>query len=129
MGLFSIVGRAKGHNKELFFPGTVKSCSRTVDKEVLLADNLKLLLVPDILLLLTVDPVDLTFRSARRCAARRPSLIAIAVCCLDPLFCRCGSGTNPARPGVDIWRSGGSCSFVKMLEISASPEAYLSASC
>jgi hypothetical protein len=85
MGLIPLEGRAKGHNKELFFPGTVKSCSRTVDKEVLRADSRKLLLVPDILLPLTVDPVDLPLKFARRCAACRPSLIAIAVCCLDPL--------------------------------------------
>ncbi len=106
----------------------MKSCSRTVDREVRRADSLTLLLVPDILLPLKVDPLDLPVRFVRRCAARRPSLMATAVCCLDPLCCRCGSGT-PARSEVDIWRSGGSCSFAKVLEISASPAAYLSASC
>jgi len=95
-----------------------------VDNEV----RLKLLLVPDILLV-PLDPVDFPVRLASRCAALRPSLIAIAVCCLEPLCCLCGSGTNPAVSGTDMRRSGGSCSFAKMFEASASPAAYLSASC
>jgi hypothetical protein len=123
-GLFSATGRrAKGHRRELFFPVVVKSCSSTVERDVLLADSLKLLLVPDILVP-PLDPVDFPVRVTRRWAARRPSLIATAACCFDPLCCLCGSGTNP-----DIWTSGGSCSFANVLEISRSPAAYLSASC
>jgi len=83
MGNFVVFdGTAKGHDKELFFPGTVKSCSRTVAREVLRVENLKLL-PPDILLPLAVDPVDFPPSPESLCAARRPSLIAIAVCCLD----------------------------------------------
>jgi hypothetical protein len=115
---------ANGHRSELCLPCVVKSTSKVVDNDV----RLKLLLVPDILLL-SVDPVDLPVRLVRRCTALRPSLIAIAICCLDPLWCLCGSGTNPACSEVDMWRSGGSCSFAKVLETSGSPAAYLSASC
>jgi hypothetical protein len=115
--------RANGHRRELFFPVVVKSCSSTVEREVILADSFKLLLLPDILVP-SLDPVDFPVRVARRWAARRPSLIATAVWCFDPLCCLRGSGTNP-----DIWTSGGSCSFAKVLDISKSPAAYLSASC
>jgi hypothetical protein len=124
----AISGRANGHNKELFFPWTVKSCSRTVEREVRRADNLKLLLTPDILLSpLAVDPVDLPPSTARRCAAFLPSLIATAVWSFELVCDRWGSGTNPARSAVDTCKSGGSCSFAKVLEISGSPDAYLSA--
>jgi hypothetical protein len=117
------VGRANGHSNELFFPGTVKSCSRTVDRDVRRADNRTLLLVPDIL----VDPV-VPPKPERQCAAHLPSRIATAVCCFEVLCCRCGKGTKPARSGVVTWRFGGSCSFAKVLEISGSDGAYLSAS-
>lgn len=92
---------AYGHDKELFFPGTVKSCSRTVEREVRRADNLMLLLVPDILLPLTVDPADLAPKAASCCAARRPSLIATAVCCFDLVQPAVGSGTDPRRSGAE----------------------------
>lgn len=67
-----------------------------------------MLLVPDILLPLTVDSVTFPVSTAKRCAARRPSLIATAVCTFEFVCCRCGSGTKPARSGVEICKSGGS---------------------
>lgn len=110
-------GLVKGHNNELFFPGTVKSCSKTVEREVRRADKRMLLLVPDIL----VDPVPPI--PERRCAARLPSRIATAVCCFDVLCLRCGKGT-----AVVFWKSGGTWSFARIVEISGSDGAYLSAS-
>ena len=104
---FGLAGRENGHNNELFFPCTVKSCSNTVDKDVLRPEYFTLLLVPDILLPLTVDPVDLPAKDIRRCAARRPSLMATAVCCFEPTCVRCGSGTTPARSGAETCKSGG----------------------
>jgi hypothetical protein len=59
------MGFAKGQSRELFFPGTVKSCSSTVDREVGRAENLITLLAPDILLSpLAVDPAALPLTSA-----------------------------------------------------------------
>ncbi len=127
-GFSLLVVRAKGQSSEPFFPGIVKSCSSTVDRDVFRAENL-MLLVPDILLPLTVDPVDLPVSSARRCAARRPSLIATAVCTFEFVWFRCGSGTNLAESGVEICKSDGSWSLANVLEISASLGAYLSARC
>ena len=54
-----------------------------MDSEVFRADNLMLLLVPDMLLPLAIDPVGLPPRTESLCAARLPSLIATAVCCFD----------------------------------------------
>lgn len=122
-----LAGRENGHNNELFFPSTVKSCSNTVEREVLRPEYFTLLLVPDILLPLTVDPVDLPANATRSCAARRPSLIATAVCCFELMCVRCGSGTTPVRSGAEICKSGGSWSLARVFEISESPEAYLSA--
>jgi hypothetical protein len=123
------VGRENGHNNELFLPCTVKSCSRTVDSEVRRAENLTLLLVPEILLPLTVDPLDFPVTTDRRCAAFLPSRIATAVCCLELVCVLCGSGTKPALSDIEICRSGGSCNLAIVAEISESPEAYLSANC
>lgn len=82
MELFVLAGRTKGHNNELFLPGTVKSRSRIVEREVRRADNLNLLFA-DALLPLAVDSPDLTLDTVRRCAAFRPSLIATAVCSFE----------------------------------------------
>lgn len=126
VSLVPLSGLANGHKSELFFPGTVKSCSRTVESDVRLAENRRLL-VPDILFPLAVDPLALPAREASRCAARLPSLITTAVCCFEFVCLRRGSGTKPARSGVATCRSGGSCNLANVLEISESPEAYLSA--
>lgn len=97
LGSFSWV--ANGHNNELFFPCTVKSCSSTVERDVRRADNLMLLLAPDTE---TVDPVDVPFKAAIFRAARRPSLIAMAVCCFELVRFAEGRGTIPARSGTEI---------------------------
>ncbi len=103
-----LAGRENGHNSELFFPSTVKSCSSTVESDVRRPEYFTLLLVPDILFPLTVDPVDLPAKATSRCATRRPSLIATAVCCFELICVRCGNGTTPTRSGAEICRSGGS---------------------
>lgn len=117
------IGRgANGHSKELFLPGTVKSCSSTVEREVRRADSLILLLPPDIL----VNPVDFPPDPESHWAAFLPSRMATAVCCFEDTRFRRGRGTKPARSELATW-SGGSCSFATMLDISGSDGAYLSA--
>ena len=118
----------KGHNKELFFPGIVKSCSRTVERvEVRRADS-RILLLPDILLPLAVDPLDLSTTAASFCAAFLPSRIATAVSCLDRGLVRSGSGTiEPSVAGAVTCKSGGRCSCARVFAVSGSVGAYLSA--
>lgn len=86
-----------------------------------------MLLLPDILLPLNVDPLDLPAKAANCCEAFLPSLIATAVCSLELDGFRSGSGTNPARSGGVKCKSGGRCSCANIFAVSGSFRAYLSA--
>lgn len=126
--LFAIL--AKGHKSSLFLPGTVKSCSKVFVADVPSRDVLTTLsVVPDVPLF----PMSEGFLQPRSEAnfldARRPSLIASAVCCLEPDGLLEGSGTKVARSGEFNFSSGGSCSFAKVFNMSVSDGAYLSARC
>lgn len=87
---------AKGHAKSLFFPGTVKSCSRTVDREVA-RDARRPFDLPlfDVSAVLLLDVFFQPCRIDNLREARRPSLIASAVCPGELICFREGSGTNP----------------------------------
>lgn len=130
MGWFTVgtAVREKGQRSELFFPATVKSCSSTVDNVVRRGEYLTFPLEEMLLPLPVTDPSDLPDNIDRRCAAFLPSLMVTAVCCLEFVCPRSGNGTKPATGEVTC-RSGGSCSFAKVLDISESPDAYLSARC
>jgi hypothetical protein len=112
----------------LFLPGTVKSCSWNVVKEVPLREfNLLLLVAIEALRLLASDLFQ-PLREAMSCEAFRPSLIASAVCCLEFPDLRGGNGTSDGRSSNLTWMSAGSCSLAKVLEIFGSVEgAYFSA--
>ncbi len=99
-----------------------------MEREVGRAENRTMLLAPDTLLSpLAIDPGLPPLLPARRCAALRPSLIAIAARCLEMVCPRGGSGTNPARSGMESSSWGGNCNFAIVAAISVSPGAYLSA--
>jgi hypothetical protein len=126
--LFTIF--ANGHRSSLFLPGTVKSCSKTLVADVPRCDVLTMLsVVPEILLFSTSEGFRQPRREASLLDALRPSLIASAVCCLDPEGLREGSGTKVARSGELNFSSGGSWSFAIVADISGSDGAYLSARC
>ena len=107
-------------------PGTVKSCSRTVERQdVRLAEYL-LLLVPDMLLPLVEEAFDTRSKTASLCIARLPSLMATAVSPLLELGrTRFGSGTRPVSSDPD--KSVCSCNLANVLNISGSAGTYLSA--
>lgn len=80
---FVLAMGAYGHFRSLFFPGTVKSCSNTVDK-VVLRDarklfDLMLFDVPVMLRPLAAGALASPRITASLCDACRPSLIATAV--------------------------------------------------
>jgi hypothetical protein len=100
---------AKGHRSSLFLPGTVKSCSKALVADVPSRDGLTMLsVVPDILLFSTSEGFRQPRIEASLLDAFRPSLIASAVCCLDPEGLREGSGTKATRSGEYNFNSGGS---------------------
>jgi hypothetical protein len=77
--------------------------------EVLSCDALRTLsLVPDVLLSPASDTVLQPRSEASLFDALRPSLIASAVCCLDPQGLLGGSGTKVARSGECRFNSDGS---------------------
>ena len=128
ISLFAIF--ANGHRSSLFLPGTVKSCSKTLVADVPSRDVLTMLsVVPDVLLFSTSDGFRQPCSEASLLDALRPSLIASAVCCLDPEGLREGSGTKVARSGERNFSSGGSWSFARVADISGSDGVYLSARC
>jgi hypothetical protein len=105
--LFAIF--ANGHRSSLFLPGTVKSCSKRLVADVPGRDVRPMLsLVPDVLLFSMSDGLRQPRKEASLLDALRPSLIASAVCCLDPEGLRVGRGTNVARWGEWNFSSGGS---------------------
>ena len=106
-------------------PGTVKSCSRTVERqEVRRAEN-RLLLVPDTLLPLPEEAFDTRPKTASLCIARLPSLMATAAPSLLKVVFRFGSGTGPvsSEPLESVYN----CSLASVLASSGSAGAYLSA--
>jgi hypothetical protein len=99
----------KGHKSSLFFPATVKSCSKRLVADVLSLDVLTMLsVVPDVLLFSNSEGLPQPRKEANLLDTLRPSLIASAVCCLDPEDLRAGRGTNVARSGECNFSSRGS---------------------